>query len=130
MIIVGLTGGIGHGKTTFANLLASQAKTSRHYETWELVAEVGAALRNAGGRHPAPNDIPAINRWLSALTDIIASHLHVIVSYESLKITRAKVAKNPDHFVKLFAYLQSVHEDVIRDHDEITAETKELFRPL
>lgn len=130
MIIVGLTGGIGHGKTTFANLLASQAHSSRHYETWELVAEVATALRDSVQHLPAPNDMPAINRWLSILTDIIAMHLHVIVSYDSLKITERKLSKNPDHYEKLFVYLQAEQDGTIHPHDEITTETKELFRPL
>lgn len=130
MIIVGITGGIGHGKTTFANALASHAQTYRHYETWGLVAEVAAALRNSAARTPSPADLQAINHWLGSLTDIIATHLHTIVGSESLRITQGLLAKHPDHYQKLLLYLEREQDGTIPPGTEINSDTKELFRPL
>ena len=130
VIIVGLTGGIGHGKTTFAALLDAQSRTAGHFETWELVAEVASGLRAESPVHPAPDDLAGINRWLRPLGDIVAQYMHASVSYDAIHITAQKVADHPKHYVKLFEYLQLIQDQPELAAVEITPELKQIFRPL
>lgn len=130
MIIAGLTGGIGHGKTTFANCLAAQAKTTRHFESWEIIAEVATGLREASPRHPAPDDVEAINEWLLPLVDSVSTCTHTVTSFEDLKLTPERVAAHPENYQKLFEYLRTIKNDPVLAGTEINADTKEQFRGL
>jgi hypothetical protein len=130
VIIAGLTGGIGHGKTTFATLLAEQSRASVHFETWELVAEVAAILRDENPHHPDANDIPAINNWLFPLVDAVNLCTHVSISFADLKISDDRLANHPEYYSKLFEYLKAAREHPDRASAELTEETKHFFRPL
>lgn len=130
MIIAGLTGGIGHGKTTFASLLADETKSAQHFETWELVAEVATALRMANPAHPDPDNLDAINQWLTALVDCVDFCMHVQMSYGELKLTTERLAEYPENYQKLFEYLRAVQSDNQLASVDITSDNKELFRPL
>ncbi|MDB5170164.1 MAG: hypothetical protein JWN82_560 [Candidatus Saccharibacteria bacterium] len=130
MIIAGITGGIGHGKTTLADLLADQSKASRHFESWEMVAEVATALKEESPAHPAPDDIAAINEWLYPLPDIVSFHMHTQVTFDDLKLTDQRLQENPEHFAKLFEYLSAVQVNPTLAQTPLTIDTKELFRPL
>lgn len=130
MIIAGLTGDIGHGKTTFAEFLAAQSAKARHLETWELVAEVASSLKSAAPQHPSPNDIEAINEWLQALPKLVQVHMHVEITFEAVRLTPTRLADHPTHYAKLFEYLQEVQRTPKLATDPITLDTKERFRHL
>ena len=130
MIIAGLTGGIGHGKTTFANLLAANCRSTAHFESWELVAEVGIALRNENDLHPAPDDINSINDWLHALPDMVSWHVHAELEFEDIRLTPERLQKHPEHYQKLLEYLKLIADKPELANVDITAANKETFRPL
>ncbi|CAN5117757.1 hypothetical protein BH09PAT3_BH09PAT3_2570 [soil metagenome] len=130
MIIAGITGSIGHGKTTFANLLADQCNAARHFESWELVAEVASALKDEQPLHPAPDDLDAVNEWLFPLADIVSFHVHTSIEFNDIKLTDARLAKHPEHYEKLFEYLQTIQHQPSLATLPITADSKEAFRPL
>lgn len=130
MIIAGLTGGIGHGKTTFSSLLAEQARNSVHFESWELVAEVANALRNESLVHPSSDNMEAINEWLNPLPDIISWTLHIDCNYNDIRLRAIDVADHPEYYAKLFEYLILMSEQPELLTVEITTESKEIFRPL
>ncbi len=130
MIIVGLTGGIGHGKTTFANLLAKQSKSAMHFESWELIAEVGLALRREHQVHPAADDINGINEWLYALPEIIAGHVHARLDFTDVQLTQDRLRANPEHFAKLIEYLELIAAQPELADCDITDDNKDTFRPL
>lgn len=130
MIIAGLTGDIGHGKTTFAEFLAAQSAKARHLETWELVAEVASSLKSAASQHPSPNDIDAINEWLQALPKLVQVHMHVEIAFDAVRLTSMRLADHPTHYAKLFEYLQEVQRTPRLATSPITLNTKERFRPL
>lgn len=104
MIIVGLTGSIGSGKTTFADFLATQFKQAGHWESWQLVAEVANALR-ACGEHPVPDNKLAINEWLRPLPSIIERICHKRVSFDEIKLSEDARPSSPE-YSKLFQYLE------------------------
>lgn len=130
MIIAGLTGGIGHGKTTLATLLANHSTNTLHFESWELVAEVATALRNDTSVHPPAKNIDEINTWLYILPDIVAQTLHANCTFEDVKLTPERIASKPENYTKLFEYLDLMAERPELATVEITAENKETLRPL
>jgi hypothetical protein len=130
VIIAGLTGGIGHGKTTFASLLAARSRAAIHFESWEIVAEVATALKDDVAVHPEADDLEAINEWLLVLPEIVEVVAHVKLSYLDIKVTPERIAEHPEYFEKLFEYLRAVTVTPALGQTAITAETKEDFRPL
>ncbi len=130
MIIAGLTGDIGHGKTTFANFLATQSSHARHLETWELVSEVASSLKDSSSTHPQAGDIDSINKWLEVLPELVKLHVHADITFEDVKLTGQRLKDHPTHYVKLFEYLHDVDHSPKLAATPITDETKESFRPL
>lgn len=128
--MVGLTGGIGHGKTTFADLLSAQARASTHFETWELVAEVAMALCNENVELPNSSDIDAINQWLFAMPEIVALHAHATLDFNDIRLTPERLAAHPEHYQKLNDYLDLIAVNPELADSDITDENKDTFRPL
>lgn len=130
MIIVGITGAIGHGKTTLANFLAKRATSHQHWETWEIVGEVAAGLRNATPLHPASDDIDAINRWLAPLPEILAATVHADVDFATIKLTPERCRRHPENYAKLIEYLDLMRAEPALQAGDITIANKQNFRPI
>ena len=129
MIIIGLTGGIGHGKSTFADYLANNASHHGHWESGEVIAEVAALLRISGISSPPPTNLLAINSWLSPLPKILELTVHVRID-APIALTQSDLSSPPDQFRQLIAYLRSVQAEPLHKYDPITSTNKELIRPL
>lgn len=130
MIIAGLTGGIGYGKTTFARLLAHHSRNARHFETWELVAEVANAVRGQQLNHPDPDNLTAINEWLYPIIDALAMYMHASITFADFKLTPERLEKHPERFDKLFEYLRLIQNQPELATIDINDDTKDIFRPL
>jgi hypothetical protein len=130
MILVGVTGSIGSGKTTFSQYLAEQAGKSAHFESWQLVAEVANRLRQSTDQHPAANDIEAINAWLRALPPIVTEVCHKAVDFEQIRLTPAKLREAPDNYAKLLQYLEMITDQPDLQKGIIDDESKETFRSV
>jgi len=127
MVIVGLTGNIGSGKSTFADFLAEQFEHAGHWESWQLIAEVAEALRANG--HPKSDSTEAVNRWLEPLPDIIQKICHKQVSFNDLKLDGAVKHDSPE-YVKLFQYLELVQERPELAVGPVTEARKEDLRSI
>jgi hypothetical protein len=130
MVIVGLTGGIGYGKTTFAALLANNAKFHRHWESWEVIAEVANALRHENSVHPTPDNIAGINAWLAPLADIIATCAHCPADFTQFALNPKRLKADPLHFAKLFEYLTLMQAKPELQTGDITDVNRQQFRSL
>jgi hypothetical protein len=130
MIIVGLTGSIGSGKTTFADYLAEQTQRSGHWESWQVVAEVANLLRASSPEHPNPDDLSAINAWLQALPSIIEKICHKQVLFEQVRLNNADLSKSPADYEKLFQYLKLVRNQPELQSAEINEARKEELRSI
>jgi hypothetical protein len=136
MIIVGITGSIGHGKTTFANLLGQSAPTHKHFESSDIIIEVANALRSHPmGTEPHVQYSDAdrnvlLEQWLKDLPHYLLLHTRVRITYESLKVTAADFTAKAEHYERLFSYFTYVVADIIPQQQVITAENKAQFRPL
>lgn len=129
MILVGLTGGIGHGKTTFGAYLGAQASSFAAYESSDLIMEVANALRGSGA-FPSPSDSAAVNRWLRALPDILAQQVRRDAPFESIALTEDRAQHHPEYYEKLFEYLQLMHAQPELQSGPITRLNKPVHRAI
>jgi hypothetical protein len=130
MILVGLTGAIGSGKTTLARMLDDMAASSAHYETWMIIAEVANKLRGTKDIHPSPDDPAAITEWLQAIPAIVKAVTHAELDPEHTIVSIEKLAAHPEHYAKLLEYLITVQSMPQLAHIDINEGNKELFRPI
>jgi hypothetical protein len=130
MIIIGITGAIGHGKTSLANDLVATAGNAQSFESSSLILEVANALRALPVEHPSPTDLKAINDWLAFLPPILASITHVTVPPRVFVITKAKLASDTVLYEKLFEYLAFMAHWPAFARAELTAENKHRYRSL
>jgi hypothetical protein len=126
MNIVGITGPIHHGKTTFAEDLLALEPASVHYETSGIIGELATAWLDSEPDLPPARNIPATNQWLKKLVPIINSTLPATCRFDQIAIDPDNVVLDPEAYVKLFEYLDQ--EPPVRP--PITKENKEAFRPL
>lgn len=130
MQIVGVTGSIGSGKTTFAQFLANSAGRSKHFESWQVIAEVANIFRAVTQHHPKSTDIVAINAWLQALPPIVSDVCRKPVEFEQIRLTAVKLREAPDNYAKLLEYLELMASQPELQTVQITEESKETFRSL
>jgi len=130
VIVVGITGGIGHGKTTFADYLAAKARRAEHIESSDVVIEVANALRHESTNHPKPHDLAAINHWLAPLAGIIPACVHCSSQRLVLPITQAMLDEVPLNYAKLIEYLELIEASPNLQTTEITHDNRQQFRTL
>jgi hypothetical protein len=129
MIIIGLTGGIGHGKSTFAKYLTNSTSNHGHWESGEVISEVASLLRTSQVASPRPADLAAINSWLHPLPLILEQTVHIRLS-APIVLTQSDLTSRRDQFTKLLDYLHNAQAEPARHHELITPHNKELIRPL
>ncbi|HET9173694.1 MAG TPA: hypothetical protein VFN56_00255 [Candidatus Saccharimonadales bacterium] len=130
MIIVGLTGGIGHGKTTLAKFLSSHATRYVHMESSDLIMEVANAFRQQHEYLPDSNNIADINRWLSPLPSIIEEIVHCKTNLTNISVSMHDLQSSPDSYEKLIEYLQLMLKRPALRTVKISQSNKQLFRCL
>lgn len=130
MILLGMTGPIGHGKTTFAAALAELEPTTVHLETSDVVIEVANALQAALTYPLDPYDIGGLNNWLKALPAILLSQLRVHCSFEQIKLDPEIIDLHPIEYQKLILHVENLRRNFTLAHQEINTENKEAYRPL
>jgi hypothetical protein len=129
MILVGITGAIDHGKTSFADFLQAAVPGAAHYESSELIMEVANALRSSGPT-PYAENVSGILTWLQALPGILASAAHVEVSFEALNISADRFATASQEFGTLFGYLHLMELQPELTTKPINQANKDDFRIL
>jgi hypothetical protein len=131
MIIVGLTGAIGSGKTTFGNMLGAQSKHHLHLESSTVIAEVANDLR-LHNTYPLPNtaDISAVNQWLSTLPKILEDRVHRRVDWDAIKLSGHKIEQQSDNYRKLFEYIDLLQAQPALRSGSITTDNKSTHRAL
>lgn len=128
MILVGITGAIGHGKTTLAQALLKVDPDATHFETGMIVAEIADRLHQKLNVVPSSANLSSINNWLSHLPSIIKGVTHKTCSFSDIKLTNADIAKDPGLYGKLFAHLDSLkHHPELARHN-ITTDNKSSYR--
>ncbi|MGH7196446.1 MAG: hypothetical protein ACREGJ_01610 [Candidatus Saccharimonadales bacterium] len=133
-VLIGLTGEIGSGKSTFAACLTDDESSHALYETGMLVAEIGErfnqALKAEFEFETAPNDTELVNQVLIWLVDAINEQLHHDVTWNQIAITKHDLLAHPKLYEKLFIYLKQAHKQPAILGKRITPKNKEVYRPL
>ncbi len=129
-MLLGMTGPIGHGKTTFADALAELEPTTVHLETSSVVIEVANALQSTLVTPLDPYDVEALNNWLKALPAILLDILGIRCTFEQIKLEPDRIEKHPIEYQKLILHVETLRRNFTLAHKQIDTENKETYRPL
>jgi hypothetical protein len=130
MIVIGLTGPIGHGKTTFANALERLEPNMRHFESSAVIIDVANAWHATLSRPIDPYDIEELNGWLQTLPQILRELLGIECTYEQIRLNPESVQQHPVEYQKLIMHAEELQRDFRMAHQPITNENKESYRPI
>jgi hypothetical protein len=130
MILLGMTGPIGHGKTTFANALAEQVPRTNHLESSMIIAEVANAMHAALDKIPDPYDVESLNGWLRSLPAILLQTVHVKCNFDDIKLRQSDIEQHPIEYQKLILHVENLHRQPTLVKRVITRENKEAYRPF
>lgn len=130
MILLGMTGPIGHGKSTFASALKELEPSSEHLESSLIIAEVANDMHAALGTIPDPYDIDSLNDWLRSLPAILLQRVNTRTTYEQIKLDPDEVEQHPIEYQKLIMHVENLQRQPELAKHAITRENKENYRPL
>lgn len=130
MIILGMTGPIGHGKSTFAEALAASEPSTVHFESSLIIAEVANAMQNALNDLPDPYNVEQLNSWLRCLPAILLEVIHVNCSYEQIKLEQNAMEEHPVEYQKLILHVENLQRKPELMTQSIDKDNKENYRPL
>ncbi len=130
MIIIGLTGPIGHGKSTFANALKKLEPSSVHLETSLVVADVANAMHGVLTDIPDPYDVVGLNTWLRSLPAILLEHLQVHCTFEQIQLDQAAIEQHPVEYQKLIMHVENLKRNPQLAKQQISHYNKETYRPF
>lgn len=130
MIIFGITGAIGHGKSTLAEAFGKVEPNSKHFESFTVIADVIDAWHAQTTKIPNPHDLTEVNNWLTLLPPILSQYVHVNVDASRLVFTMNDIMANPDRYEKLFVHIQNIQKNPGLLNSHVTDLNKEFYRPL
>ncbi len=130
MLLIGMTGPIGHGKSTFASALMKIEPNTEHLESSLIIAQVANGLHQALQGVPTEGNIDFLNEWLTALPPILLKVVHTPVSYEQIKIKQSDINEHPVEYEKLFLHVKNIIRNPMLAQTVITDENKESYRPF
>ncbi len=130
MRYIALEGPIGHGKSTFAQMLQKAAPQSVHLESSTVITEVANAFQDCINESVHFSDIEALNKWLLPLPGILKDIVRVDTKVEALTFNAQDVNEQPRSFEKLFDYARMIASQPDMLHQDITPANKSQFRGL
>lgn len=130
MVIIGITGGIGHGKSTMADAFGRVEPRSRHLESFTVIAEVVNAWHKQTKAVPNPHKLDQVNYWIQLLPGILAQTVHEQVNPASLQFGLKEVAAQPEFYEKLFTHLQNLKKRPDLLTSQLTELNKAEYRPI
>lgn len=130
MILLGMTGPIGHGKSTLASALKELEPSSKHLESSLIIAEVANAMHAALQTAPDPYDIESLNNWIRVLPAILLQTVNVKTTFGQLKLVQEEIEQHPIEFQKLILHVENLKRQPALMKQEITRENKESYRPM
>jgi hypothetical protein len=130
MLLLGMTGPISHGKTTFAAALAELEPLTIHLESSLVIAQVANAMHAALTKVPDPYDINSLNDWLKLMPPILKETVHVNTTFEHLKLDQEQIEQHPIEYQKLIMHVENLRRDPHLARQAITIDNKETYRPF
>jgi len=130
MVIIGITGGIGHGKSTMAEAFGRVEPRSRHLESFTVIAEIVNAWHRQTRAVPNPHKLDQVNYWVQLLPNILAQTVHEQVNPASLQFSLKDVAAQPEFYEKLFTHLQTLQKRPDLLTGQLSEINKAEYRPI
>ena len=130
MLLLGMTGPIGHGKTTFASALAEIEPLTIHLESSLVIAQVANAMHAALTKIPDPYDINSLNDWIKHLPVILQETVHIKTTFERLKLEQKDIEQHPVEYQKLIMHVENLKRTPQLARQAITIDNKETYRPF
>lgn len=127
MILLSITGAIGHGKSSLAEALTAIEPTAQHNESFWLISSFATQAKKT---LPASTDLKAINRWLSQLIPAIQQQLLPTATVQDLLITAQQTKLQPIEYQKLWQYIDLLNQHPERRLETITDANKPFHRPI
>lgn len=131
MILIGITGPIGHGKSTLAHALLEIEPRSIHMESSMLISEIANEWIKQ-----LPDEIfdekatvETLNPWIDTLAEIVSQNI-TQVDANQLRFPSDVLEKAPDEVEKLFMYLDLIHQGMIERRTLITEANKDKHRAI
>lgn len=131
MIIIGITGAIGHGKTSLAQAFLRQVSPAKHVESSILIARVADQLnKQYPTTRPRAHDPSSINAWLANLPGIIKDITGFSDDIAPVRLATEPTITAETDFDKLHEYLEIIALNHSLITQLITPENKEAYRPI
>lgn len=129
MIILGIHGAIGHGKTTFADQLRKIEPDSAPFESSTIIAEVLDELHKALKEPFEADPVTFVKEWLIKLPPIVKKVVNVEATAEQLSFSDQELLDQPARFQKLLEHATKLQQRPELARQIITAQNKALYRP-
>lgn len=130
MILLGMTGPIGHGKSTFANSLATLVPDCVRLESSQIISQVANAWQGVLRLPPNPYDLESLNAWLADLPRAAEPITGIPIRYDRIKLKVEDVERHPVEYQKLIMHAENLcrHPNLL--NQSINRDNKENYRPL
>ncbi len=130
MVIIGMTGPIGHGKSTFAKAVMELEPSAKRIESSMVVGEVANSLHASTRSIPDKDDIDAINIWLRPMPSILLETVHAKCDYDQIKLGLEDIEDHPAQYEKLFLHLENLGHSPELLKQTVNHDNKEAYRPI
>lgn len=130
MILLGLTGPINHGKSTFSKAIRELEPLSIHLESSIVIAQVANAMHAALREVPDPYDVDQLNRWLGLLPRILEETVHASCTFDQIRLDQTLIDQHPIEYQKLIMHVENLRRDPGLARQAINNENKESYRPF
>ena len=130
MVIIGITGGIGHGKTTLSEAFARIEPQSMHFESSDIIIEVINAWHTQTTKLPNPHDLVEVNAWINLLPAILGVIVHEQIDPAALQFKMEDITAQPALYDKLFTHLQLVTQNPGLLTTQVTPQNKNQYRAI
>ncbi len=132
MLILGITGPIGHGKSTLAKAFMSIDKSAVRLESSTVIAEVANEWLKNFPRELLvdDHDYDVLEAWTTELAIIASKQLRVKIHPEQLLITKKTFEKEPETVARLMRYIDLIRQGVVEINTKIDDGNKDKNRAI
>ncbi len=132
MLILGITGPIGHGKSTLAKAFMAIDKSAVRLESSTIIAEVANEWLKNFPRELLvdDHDLDILEAWTTELSIIASEKLQVKIHPEQLFITEKTFKDEPETVARLLRYIDLIRQGVVEMNTEIKDGNKDRNRAI